>query len=61
MGSSGVVRGVMSMVFGYVTALVVDMAFLIRAETEDELPECLLGAVRCSRLKIGAATDGFSE
>jgi hypothetical protein len=30
LGSSGVVRGVMGLVFGYISALVVDMAFFIR-------------------------------
>lgn len=30
MGSSSIVRGVMSLVFGYITNLVVDMAFVVR-------------------------------
>ncbi|BBM99014.1 hypothetical protein MPTK1_1g18020 [Marchantia polymorpha subsp. ruderalis] len=55
LGSSGVVRGVLGLVFGYITALVVDMAFLIRGDTEEELPEHLLGVVRCSRLDIDKA------
>jgi hypothetical protein len=30
LGSSGVVRGIMGLVFGYISALVVDFAFFIR-------------------------------
>lgn len=30
LGSSGVVRGVLSLVFGYISALVVDLAFFVR-------------------------------
>eukprot|EP00897_Mesotaenium_endlicherianum_P005327 jgi/Mesen1/4822/ME000243S03996 len=55
MGSSSVVRGVMGLVFGYITMLVVDMAFLIKADSEEELPERLIGAVRCSHIDLAAA------
>ncbi|XP_024540187.1 protein ENHANCED DISEASE RESISTANCE 2 isoform X2 [Selaginella moellendorffii] len=57
MGSSGIVRGVMSIVFGYISALVVDMGFSLRAESESELPEELLGAVRCFRLDLSTAAN----
>ncbi|KAL3684735.1 hypothetical protein R1sor_002757 [Riccia sorocarpa] len=55
LGSSGVVRGVLGLVFGYITSIVVDMAFLIRGETEEELPEHILGVVRLSRIEMGKA------
>ncbi|GJP55068.1 hypothetical protein CLOM_g14053 [Closterium sp. NIES-68] len=55
MASSSVVRGIMGMVFGYITNLVVDMAFYLKGETEDELPERILGAVRCSYLELNSA------
>ncbi|CAI5523244.1 unnamed protein product [Closterium sp. Naga37s-1] len=55
MASSSVVRGIMGMVFGYITNLVVDMAFYLKGETEDELPEHILGAVRCSYLELNSA------
>lgn len=57
LGSSGVVRGVLSLVFGYISALVVDMAFFIRGETADELPERLIGVGRCSHIQLDKAVD----
>ncbi|KAJ8504532.1 hypothetical protein OPV22_005418 [Ensete ventricosum] len=47
-GSSTVANGVLGLVFGVITTLVVDMAFLVQANTYDELPERLIGAVRLS-------------
>lgn len=55
MGSSSVVRGVMGMVIGYINMLVVDMAFLIKGDSEEELPERILGAVRCSHIELTSA------
>ncbi|XP_066358269.1 protein ENHANCED DISEASE RESISTANCE 2-like [Miscanthus floridulus] len=52
-GSSAVANGVLGLVFGVVTTLVVDMAFLIQANTYDELPEQLLA--RLSHIKPSAA------
>ncbi|KAG0563145.1 hypothetical protein M758_8G006900 [Ceratodon purpureus] len=57
LGSSGVVRGVLGLVFGYISALVVDMAFFIRGETADELPERLIGVGRCSHIQLDKAID----
>ncbi|AQK80039.1 Protein ENHANCED DISEASE RESISTANCE 2 [Zea mays] len=54
-GSSAVANGVLGLVFGVVTTLVVDMAFLIQANTYDELPEQLLGAARLSHIEPSAA------
>ncbi|PAN26101.1 hypothetical protein PAHAL_4G347600 [Panicum hallii] len=56
-GSSAVANGVLGLVFGVVTTLVVDMAFLIQANTYDELPEQLLGAARLSNIEPSAAVN----
>ncbi|CAN8295378.1 unnamed protein product, partial [Cochlearia groenlandica] len=47
-GSSMVASAIVHLAFGYVTTLTVDIAFLIESQTEAELPEKLLGAVRFS-------------
>ncbi|XP_050208738.1 protein ENHANCED DISEASE RESISTANCE 2-like [Mercurialis annua] len=49
-GSSTIARGVVSLVLGYLNNLVIEMAFLIQGETEDELPEVLLGTCRLNHL-----------
>ncbi|XP_040969199.1 protein ENHANCED DISEASE RESISTANCE 2-like isoform X3 [Gossypium hirsutum] len=49
-GSSTVARGVVSLVLGYLNNLVIEMAFLIQANTEEELPEYLLGTCRLNHL-----------
>ncbi|KAK4252664.1 hypothetical protein QN277_014409 [Acacia crassicarpa] len=54
-GSSTVANGVLGLVFGVITTLVVDMAFLVQANTTDELPERLIGAVRISHLMLSSA------
>ncbi|KAF3453005.1 hypothetical protein FNV43_RR03438 [Rhamnella rubrinervis] len=54
-GSSSVARGVIGLVLGYVTSLVVDLAILIEAKEEAELPEYILGTVRLSRVKPDSA------
>ncbi|KAG6480503.1 hypothetical protein ZIOFF_064003 [Zingiber officinale] len=54
-GSSTVANGVLGLVFGVITSLVVDMAFLIQANTYDELPERLIGAVRVSHVELSSA------
>nr|CCH47229.1 hypothetical protein [Lupinus angustifolius] len=54
-GSSTVANGVLGLVVGVITTLVVDMAFLIQANTPDELPEKLIGAVRVSHLELKSA------
>ncbi|KAF7829157.1 protein ENHANCED DISEASE RESISTANCE 2-like isoform X1 [Senna tora] len=54
-GSSTVANGVLGLVIGVVTTLVVDMAFLVQANTTDELPERLIGAVRVSHLMLSSA------
>ncbi|KAJ6814072.1 protein ENHANCED DISEASE RESISTANCE 2-like [Iris pallida] len=54
-GSSTVANGVLGLVFGVITSLVVDMAFLVQGNTFDELPERLIGAVRVSHLELSSA------
>ncbi|KAI3997376.1 hypothetical protein MKX01_003179 [Papaver californicum] len=49
-GSSTVARGVVSLVLGYLNNLVIEMAFLIQGNTQEELPEVLLGTCRFNHL-----------
>ncbi|XP_010555822.1 PREDICTED: protein ENHANCED DISEASE RESISTANCE 2-like [Tarenaya hassleriana] len=51
-GSSTVARGVTNLVLGYLNNLVIEMAFLIQANTEEELPEVLLGTCRLNYLDV---------
>eukprot|EP01018_Ginkgo_biloba_P002076 Gb_38419 [translate_table: standard] len=51
-GSSSVAKGVVNLVLGYLSKLVIEMAFLIQANTEDELPEFLLGTCRLNHLDV---------
>lgn len=54
-GSSMVASAIVHLAFGYLTTLTVDLAFLIEGQTESELPERLLGAVRFSELNAALA------
>ncbi|KAL1829874.1 hypothetical protein ACET3Z_008286 [Daucus carota] len=54
-GSSTVANGVLGLVIGVMTSLVVEMAFLVQATTTDELPERLIGAVRVSHIELSSA------
>lgn len=54
-GSSAVARGVVGLVLGYLTNVVVDLAILIEAKGEQELPEYLLGTVRINRIEVDSA------
>ncbi|KAL7589696.1 hypothetical protein Lser_V15G36383 [Lactuca serriola] len=49
-GSSTVARGVVNLVLGYLNNLIVEMAFLIQANTQDELPESLIGTCRLNHM-----------
>ncbi|XP_041990585.1 protein ENHANCED DISEASE RESISTANCE 2-like [Salvia splendens] len=51
-GSSTVARGVVSLVLGYLNNLVIEMAFLVQANTTDELPEYLIGTCRLNHLDV---------
>ncbi|VAI81440.1 unnamed protein product [Triticum turgidum subsp. durum] len=54
-GSSTVANGVLGLVCGVITTLVVDMAFLVQGHTYEELPERLIGAVRMSHIELSSA------
>ncbi|CAM6082696.1 unnamed protein product [Calypogeia fissa] len=54
-GSSSVAKGVVNLVLGYLSKLVIEMAFLIQADTDEELPEHLLGTCRLNYLDINKA------
>ncbi|XP_042378357.1 protein ENHANCED DISEASE RESISTANCE 2-like isoform X1 [Zingiber officinale] len=56
-GSSTVARGVVSLVLGYLNSLVIEMAFLIQGNTQEELPESLLGTCRLNHLDASKATS----
>lgn len=56
-GSSSVARGVIGLVLGYVTSLVVDLAILLEAQEENELPEYLLGTVRLNCVRLESAME----
>ncbi|GLJ30104.1 hypothetical protein SUGI_0595390 [Cryptomeria japonica] len=68
-GASIIANAIVHLAFGYITSLTVDLAFLIESQTEDELPERILGAVRFSELDPASAksiehvpySDGCSE
>ncbi|KAF0919831.1 hypothetical protein E2562_031688 [Oryza meyeriana var. granulata] len=54
-GSSSVARSIIGLVLGYVTGIVVDLAILIEAKEEKELPEYILGTVRLNRANPDSA------
>ncbi|KAL9223925.1 hypothetical protein vseg_000010 [Gypsophila vaccaria] len=56
-GSSAVARSVIGLVLGYVTSLVVDLALLIEANEEAELPEYLLGTIRLNCVRLDSALE----
>lgn len=62
-GSSMVASAIVHLAFGYITTLTVDLAFLIEGQTESELPEQILGAVRFSELDpaVARATEPSSS
>ncbi|KAF3616891.1 protein ENHANCED DISEASE RESISTANCE 2-like isoform X1 [Capsicum chacoense] len=56
-GSSTVARGVVSLVVGYLSNLVIEMAFLVQANTPEELPEYLFGTCRLNHLDVSKAVQ----
>ncbi|EOY18665.1 Pleckstrin (PH) and lipid-binding START domains-containing protein [Theobroma cacao] len=54
-GSSTVARGVSNLVLGYLNNLVIELAFVIQGNTQEELPETLLGTCRLNRLDLSKA------
>lgn len=57
LGASSVAGGIVKVVLGPAKTLVVDLAFLVESQTQDELPENLLMATRLSRIDLPNA-DG---
>ncbi|XP_024391256.1 protein ENHANCED DISEASE RESISTANCE 2 [Physcomitrium patens] len=55
-GSSTVANAILHLALGYVTTVSVDMAFLIEAQSDEELPEKLLGAVRIAQIEMETAS-----
>ncbi|KAH7441706.1 hypothetical protein KP509_03G050000 [Ceratopteris richardii] len=53
--SSALANAILHLALGYVNSVSVDMAFLIEAQTEEELPERILGAVRISQIEMASA------
>ncbi|KAH7574015.1 hypothetical protein JRO89_XS03G0240200 [Xanthoceras sorbifolium] len=53
--SSTIATAVLHLALGYVTSVTIDMGFLVEAQTEDELPERLIGAVRVCQMEMSSA------
>ncbi|KAJ3696246.1 hypothetical protein LUZ60_001623 [Juncus effusus] len=54
-GSSAIASAILGLALGYVTAVTIDMGFVIEAQEESELPEKLIGAVRIAQMEMGSA------
>lgn len=55
-GSSAIASAILHLALGYVTAVTIDMGFLVEAQSEEELPEKLFGAVRVCQMEMTSAT-----
>lgn len=53
--SSSVAANIVGLVQGLTKSLCVDMAICLEGHSPEELPESLLGTVRCSYLDLGSA------
>ncbi|KAH7282217.1 hypothetical protein KP509_35G019700 [Ceratopteris richardii] len=56
-GASILANAIVHLALGYVSTLTVDLAFLIESQTEEELPEQLLGTVRFGNLDPASAVS----
>lgn len=54
--SSAIASAILHLALGYVTSVTIDMGFVVEAQSEDELPERLLGAVRVCQMQMSSAT-----
>lgn len=54
-GSSALASAILHLALSYVNLVTVDMAFLIESQSEEELPERVLGAVRIVQIEMGSA------
>ncbi|OIV97714.1 hypothetical protein TanjilG_12471 [Lupinus angustifolius] len=55
-GSSAIANAILHLALGYVTTVTIDMGFVVEAQTEEELPEKLIGAVRVCQMEMSSAT-----
>lgn len=55
-GSSAIANAILRLALGYVTTVTIDMGFVVEAQTEEELPEKLIGAVRVCQMEMNSAT-----
>ncbi|KAL5977903.1 hypothetical protein ACLOJK_036926 [Asimina triloba] len=55
-GSSALASAILHLALGYVTAVTIDMGFLVEAQADEELPERLLGAVRVAQMEMSSAS-----
>ncbi|KAK7351336.1 hypothetical protein VNO77_10709 [Canavalia gladiata] len=55
-GSSAIANAILRLALGYVTCVTIDMGFVVEAQTQEELPERLIGAVRVCQMEMSSAT-----
>uniref|UniRef100_A0A7N0V5M9 Protein ENHANCED DISEASE RESISTANCE 2 C-terminal domain-containing protein n=1 Tax=Kalanchoe fedtschenkoi TaxID=63787 RepID=A0A7N0V5M9_KALFE len=55
-GTSAIASAILHLALGYVTSVVIDMGFVVEAQSEEELPERLIGAVRVCQMEMSSAT-----
>ncbi|KAF5743378.1 hypothetical protein HS088_TW09G01446 [Tripterygium wilfordii] len=54
-GSSTIASAILHLTLGYVTSVTIDMGFVVEAQSEEELPERLIGAVRVCQMEMSSA------
>ncbi|CAH2044387.1 unnamed protein product [Thlaspi arvense] len=55
LSSSAIMTALLRLALGYITSLTVDIGFVVEAQTEDELPERLIGACRVCHIELSTA------
>ncbi|XVE53502.1 hypothetical protein DITRI_Ditri03aG0008300 [Diplodiscus trichospermus] len=57
-----IANAILHLALGYVTSVTIDMGFVVEGQTENELPERLIGAVRVCQMEMSSATvvDGLT-
>ncbi|XP_022754441.1 protein ENHANCED DISEASE RESISTANCE 2-like [Durio zibethinus] len=54
--SSAIANAILHLALGHVTSVTIDMGFVVEAQTENELPERLIGAIRVCQMEMSSAT-----